>query len=98
MELAVPGDDNIDTNPIHFEVLSNELNTPKILICPGDTDHTAALQFKNLQAANISYELHTGSNVSDQYPQQILVVCPIHGNVLTCDGAVQGKTKLRSLY
>src|SRR6185369_11481065 len=33
-ELAVRGADTIDPNPIHFEVLSNELFTPKILVCP----------------------------------------------------------------
>jgi Domain of unknown function (DUF4190)/GYF domain 2 len=97
-ELALPGGDNIDPNPIHFEVLSNELNTPKILICPADSGHTAAVQFKNLQAANVSYQLHSGTNVVDTHPDQVLMICPIHGTVLTCDGAVRRKGRGKSRF
>jgi len=89
MELAIRGADNIDPNPIHFEVLSNELNTPKILICPGDKAKIAAYQFYHLKAANVSYQLHSGSNVSDAFPTQTLAICPVHGHTLTCDGSVQ---------
>ncbi len=95
MELAIQGADNIDPNPIHFEVLSNELNTTRILICPGDTTKTAAFKFQNLKAYNVSYQLHSGSNVSDAFPNQVLAICPIHGHVLTCDGAVQSKRPSR---
>jgi hypothetical protein len=95
MELAVPGADHIDPNPIHFEVASNELDSAKILICPSDAKHTAAIQFRNLRSNNVSYELHTGSDVSGAKPQQILAVCPIHGTVLTCDGSVRQQKSRR---
>jgi hypothetical protein len=99
MELAVHGGDNIDRNPIHFEILSNELEKPYVLVCPGDSKHTAAFRFRNLNANNISYELHSGSNVSGLNPDQILLVCPIHGNVLTCDGSVyRDKLSRKNLY
>jgi len=96
MELAVPGADNIDPNPIHFEVLSNELNTPKILICPADKTKSAAYSFRRLQAANVGYQLHSGSNVSDAFPNQTLAICPIHGHILACDGSVQTKRRSRT--
>jgi hypothetical protein len=89
MELAVGGADTIDSNPIHFEVLSNELYTPHVLVCPGDTNKTVAMSFRNLKASNISYVLHTGTNVADTYPQTVLCTCPIHGHQLLCDGSVQ---------
>ena len=38
----------------HFQALSNELGTPKILVCPGDTRLPAA-DFATLQNANLSY-------------------------------------------
>ena len=38
----------------HFQTLSSELRTPKILICPADT-RTPAENFPNLQNENISY-------------------------------------------
>jgi Domain of unknown function (DUF4190)/GYF domain 2 len=89
MELAMPAADHIDPNPIHFEIVSNELDSAKVLICPSDPKNVAAFQFLNLRSNNVSYELHTGSNVSGTNPHQIMVTCPIHGNVLTCDGSVR---------
>ena len=54
MELANNGD-----CPAAFRVISNELktlNTPKILICPADTNRTVATSFRNgLKNSNISY-------------------------------------------
>ena len=41
---------------IHFQVMSNELSTPKILLCPADTGRTNAYSFAtNLNNWNISY-------------------------------------------
>ncbi len=37
-----------------FQVMSNQLASPKILFCPGDAFHTAATNF-NLTPANMSY-------------------------------------------
>ncbi len=87
-ELAVGGADRIDSNPIHFQVLSNELFTTRVLVCPTDTNKTPAASFNNLKAANVSYVLHTGTNVTDLYPQTVLCTCPIHGHQLLCDGSV----------
>src|ERR1035438_9784635 len=36
----------------HFQVMSNELNTPKIQICPAD-DRTAAASFAKLKNQNV---------------------------------------------
>src|ERR1035438_7305571 len=36
----------------HFQVMSNELNTPKILVCPAD-DRTAAASFAKLKNQNV---------------------------------------------
>ena len=41
---------------VHFQVMSNELSTPKILLCPVDTARTNAYSFgPNLNNWNISY-------------------------------------------
>jgi len=40
----------------HFQALSNELNTPGVLVCPG-SDKKAAANFESLQDKNISYFL-----------------------------------------
>lgn len=41
--------------PPHFAVMSNELNTPLILVCPEDRWRKAAANFGALTAANLSY-------------------------------------------
>ena len=53
----------------HFQVMSNELSTPKILICPADT-RTAANNFTRLKNQNISY--FVGLEANDMNPQMFL--------------------------
>ena len=40
---------------LHFAAMSNELVTPKILVCPSDTNRTKADDFAHLSNANLSY-------------------------------------------
>jgi prepilin-type processing-associated H-X9-DG protein len=88
LEMCSQEGDGFDMNAVlHFQVLSNELNTPKILVCPGDASRQPAISFQALQSANVSYQLHSGVNETNT--QAVLAVCPIHGNVLFCDGSVQ---------
>ncbi len=96
MELSTRGRDGVDNHPEWiFQVMSNELSTPRILVCPADPRKRAALDFLSLQAASISYRVYSGTNIADTYPGEILAICPIHDNVLLCDGSVQQFTKAR---
>ncbi len=89
LELSKPGDDGFERNPlIHFQVMSNELSTPRILVCPNDPSKRAASNFESLQPVNLSYRLRSGIS-TNQDPTEIIVVCPIHDNVLYSDGSVQ---------
>jgi len=54
-----------------LQVMSNELSTPKILICPQDTVHSFATNFATLKNSNISYFLNP--DASEAYPQQIMI-------------------------
>jgi hypothetical protein len=72
----------------HFQVMSNELNTPKILVCPGDKSKQAANNFNNLESWNVSYQLRTGDKVNDTNPEEVLIYCPIHHNTGKTDGSV----------
>ena len=72
-----------------FQVMSNELGTPKILVCPSDADKKPALRFADLQAGNVSYLVFSGTNVDQGSPGEILARCPVHGHVLHADGSVQ---------
>ena len=96
LEACAPGADSFDQNAaVHFMALSNELGVTHILICPNDSAKFAAADFNQLQAVNVSYQLRTGSNVTDSTSQRILAICPIHHNVLLCDGSVQQFTRAR---
>jgi hypothetical protein len=89
-ELSEPGNDGFDRNSwLHFQVMSNELSNPRILACPGDSAKQVGQDFSHLNALNVTYLVHSGTNVNDAHPQTVLAVCPIHRNVLYSDGSVQ---------
>lgn len=81
--------DNNDSNPPNVVCMSNELSTPKILVCPADTNRQAAADFFSFSMANCSYEFLAPGEVTDKEPQRVLSRCPIHGNIGLCDGSVQ---------
>jgi hypothetical protein len=89
-ELCETDSNGFEKNPAAvFMVMSNELSTPKILVCANDPDKKAATDFSSLTAKNISYQLRTGTNVNESNPDEVLAVDPINGLVLHCDGSVQ---------
>ncbi len=49
----------------HFQVMSNELSTPKILSCPNDEKRTYATDFTSLSDRNLSYFLNVDSIEGD---------------------------------
>lgn len=53
----------------HFQVMSNELSTPKILVCPADTRQPAA-SFIRFQNQNLSY--FVGLDATETNPQMLL--------------------------
>ena len=96
-EHCVRGSDGFDQNAaLHFQVMSKELSDPKILVCPADTAKQPAADFSRLEAVNVSYQLRSGTNISDSSPDEILAICPIHNHALRCDGTVQRGTSPRS--
>jgi len=89
LELCDRSADGYDRNSFrHFLVMSNELNTPRILVCPQDSSKHVALNFADLRSANVSYLVHSGADVDDRHPQAVLIYCPIHHNYGYADGSV----------
>jgi hypothetical protein len=95
LELCAVAKDGFDDNSVwHFQVMSNELNSPKILVCPGHPPHVPATDWQSLQASNVTYRVHSGPNVDYTNPTNVLAVCPFDGNTVYCDGkVVEGKSK-----
>lgn len=66
MELALAG--NISAI---YRVMSNELSTPKVLVCPADTNRIVATDFAGgFNSSHISYFI--GLDAVDKHPQMIL--------------------------
>jgi len=86
-ECAVGGD-GFDRNAYkHFQVMSNELRTPLLLTCPQDSSKKPALHFASLQSSNVTYELRSGAELEPTSGAATLATCPVHGNILRCDGS-----------
>jgi hypothetical protein len=88
--------DNSDILPPNWLSMSNELSTPKILICPADSARAAAIDWVSFSAANVSYE-YLNPNGSEEEPQVVLARCPIHNHVCLSDGSVQQLGKNRRI-
>jgi len=94
LEICERGGDGYDRNAYrHFQVMSNELYTPKILVCPGDSAKQVATKFADLQSWNVSYQIRTGPKVNDTNPTEVLIYCPIHHHTGLTDGSVQKGNK-----
>jgi len=86
--------DGFDANAFrHFLVMSNELSTPKILTCPGDPSRKPAQDWGDLTSANVTYQVRSGPEISENHPDEVLAQCPIDGNTLYCDGRVERRRK-----
>ncbi len=96
MELCDRNDDGFDRNSYrHFQVMSNELSTPKILVCPGEPKRQPATDFQLLRADNVSYQVRSGTTVNETNPNEVLIYCPVHHHVGRADGSVQQGAKNR---
>ncbi|HTY87706.1 MAG TPA: hypothetical protein VMB80_09605 [Candidatus Acidoferrum sp.] len=90
MELCTRDKDGFDSNAVlHLKVMTNELSTPKILFCPQDKSKKFTTDFGDLRPENVSYRFRSGPSVAESNPTEVLAACPIHGNLLFCDGSVK---------
>jgi hypothetical protein len=80
--------DHKEIMPPDFLTMRNELNTPKILVCPGDTARTKVSNWNEFSPANASYEFLVPNLSEREPPQTIMTRCPIHGHVGLLDGSV----------
>jgi len=54
-----------------FQVMSNELSTPKVLVCPSDPESSWATNFVGLANSNISY--FAGVDVTNESNPQLIL-------------------------
>jgi len=81
---------NGDLLPPDVLSMSNEVASTKALVCPADTGRQPANDWGSFTAANLSYKFLAPS-AKVAAPQQVVLLCPIHGNVMLMDGSVQSR-------
>ena len=72
-------DDNNGRMPADFLSISNTLDTPQILICPGDHSRQAATNWASFTMANASYKIIAPSS-SENDTNTAYLQCIIHTN------------------
>lgn len=83
---------NNEILPPNFRAMSNELATPKFLVCPADSAHERALDWGTFsETENVTYEFLRPSATTEGSAQQPVFRCPIHNNTALADGSVVQK-------
>lgn len=78
--------------PTDWLAMKNELNTPKILTCPADTNRTRAISWDQFDTASVSYELPSIAP-DERDPYTVYSRCPIHGHIGLSDGSAHSGVK-----
>jgi len=73
--------------PLDLLSMSNELNTPKILICPGDHSRQRAANWESFTSAQSSYEIVI-PGLKDGDTNGVFLRCKVHGHLGYADSTV----------
>ena len=86
--------DNNHQFPPDIVSMSNELNTPKILVCPADAARLpSASSWEEWTPARLTYE-YLSAGLSEKDFSLVMLRCPVHGNVCLNDGSAVMNAKL----
>jgi hypothetical protein len=73
-----------------FQVMAEELRSPKVLVCPDDKAKTPATDFDHLTESNVTYRIHVLSGMATDRSKIPLATCPIDGNIVYYNGVYKG--------
>jgi len=76
---------NNETLPPDVMTMCKELHSPKVVVCPADTNRPAATSWPTF--AGSSYTI-LSPGAAEARPELVYVQCPIHNNVGLVDGSV----------
>ena len=91
LAMHIYASDHHDLSPSSLGQFTNELVTPKILICPSDAARQAyaSIPWSDFRLEMSSYQLRLSGTNDLDYAQCVVGECPIHHNYLLADGSVQ---------
>jgi prepilin-type processing-associated H-X9-DG protein len=73
--------------PPDWQTASNEIGELTLLLCPDDSQHTAAASWAGVGPQNISYQ-YQGAGAANADTNRVIAECTRHGHVLFGDGHV----------
>jgi hypothetical protein len=77
--------DHKEIMPSDFLTMQNELNSPRILVCPSETNRPVPKAWSEFSGSSYVI-LSLGTGV--RRPEIIYAHCPVHNNIGLCDGSV----------
>lgn len=80
-------DDNGGRLPPDFLSMSNDLVSPKILVCPSDRSHLKATTWASFTSSNSSYVIVSPGSVESN-GSTVIIRCLHHGHLACADGRV----------
>ena len=95
LAIRIWASDHTNQFPTSILDITNYIQSPALLVCPGDTSEQANLEGFRTQrwaapnAGVSSYQFFLTGDNDVEHPLRISAICPIHGNVLLSDGSVQ---------
>jgi hypothetical protein len=90
--------DNSNHLAHEFRPMSNELCSPRFLLCPSDRDRVRAKDWGSLDQTNCSYEI-LSPGMSDRDTTNAYFRCKIHGHLGFADGTVfDGKRRRTKVF
>jgi hypothetical protein len=89
LAVRVWANSNGEMTPPNLLAMTNEMSTPRILVCPGDSGRQPAADWSTFTADNCSYEYLAPSVPAEREPSRVLFRCPIHGSLCLLDGSAQ---------
>ena len=90
LSLRMWANDNGDKFPPDLMSISNEVSSPKILVCPAEKlrDRKEINTWDEFSLIGSSYDYY-GAGKKTTNPQEVILSCPIHGNSGLADGSVR---------
>jgi hypothetical protein len=85
---------NNETLPPDVMTMCKELHSPKVVVCPADTNRPAATSWPTF--AGSSYTI-LSPGAAETRPDVVYVQCPIHNNVGLVDGSVHQLNKAQEV-
>ena len=73
----------------HLMVMSDELSSTRVVLCPSEKFEQLAVDFAHIADTNVTYQIPSGTHLSWGNSNDIIAVCPIHGNIIFTDGSVR---------